>query len=397
MLSASDTKIEEVLPFFTKKGIDVALIVPTETGMVKSIMDATTPVRQFLLRNSIHDYDKQEQGQDNKVSFPAFFVNANGLTESYASLYRPVTKKGDPRIWFGGLRNYCRPRNLLAIITSNDNIFVFNLSDFNIINAMHSNKGIVADVINKASTISNLASDDLLSKLQAIHRMGFVETVVRGDTGIGMTLESLLGIPPNSDKSPDYKGIEIKSSRMRPKNKNRVNLFTQVPNWEKSRIRTAQELLDKYGYVKDGRKQLYCTVAASKPNTHGLFFEVDEKKDILFNKSKPLEAGPILDVVLWELESLRSQLGQKHRETFWVEAEAKFDCGVEKFRYDFVVHTKRPNIHLFGALVDQGIITMDYTLSQKETRVRDHGYIFKIKPQNVGLLFPEPMLYHLGG
>jgi hypothetical protein len=98
---------------------------------------------------------------------------------------------------------------------------------------------------------------------------------------------------------------------------------------------------------------------------------------------------------LWEIESLRRQLRQKHRETFWITAEARIEDGVEKFCYNEVTHTRKPNDHLFGILLDQGIITMDYTLSQKPTRVRDHGYIFKIKPDNVGLLFPDPIFYSL--
>jgi hypothetical protein len=66
MLSISDTRIEDVLPFFSDRGIDVALIVPTITGLKKSIIDATASVRQFLDRNDIHDYNRQKQGPDAK-------------------------------------------------------------------------------------------------------------------------------------------------------------------------------------------------------------------------------------------------------------------------------------------------------------------------------------------
>ena len=394
MLSVADTRIEDVLPLFSDKGVDVALLVPTDTGIEKSIMDATTPVRQFLQRNHIHNYDEQEQGQDSKVLFPAFFVNAGGLVETTTSLYRPVTKNGDPRIWFGGLKRYCSPKNLLGVVTNGKALFVFNLSNPAIVNSVIFG-GIASVVLNDISSLTNAISNELLEKLRVIHGMGFVETVTRGDTGIGMTLESLLGIPPNPDKAPDYKGIEIKSSRKKARNQNRVNLFSQVPNWKESAIKTAQELLKTYGYVRDRRLQLYCTVAASRPNSQGLFFEVDENKDVLHNKSVRPDNRQIQDVVLWEIESLRAQLDEKHRETFWVKADAEFVGGTERFRYDLVVHTRKPNSHLFGALLDQSIITMDYTLSQKETRVRDHGYLFKIRPENVGLLFPAPVNYQL--
>jgi hypothetical protein len=395
VLSISDTAIESVLPYFADGGIDVAFLVPTSTGMTKSIMDATMPVRQFLSRNSIHDYDEQEQGQESKVAFPTFFVNADSLTETSASLYRPITKKGDPRIWFGGLKQYCTVRNLLGIVTNGEALYVLNLSDADIIGSI-CNGGTAAKILELVSSRDNETAMELLSKLKSIHRLGFVDTIVRGDTGIGMTLEKLLEIPPNSAKTPDYKGIEIKSSRHKAGSKNRVNLFTQVPNWRKSKMKTAQELLDAYGYVRNGRKQLYCTVTAEKPNPQGLVFVVDEYLDILFNRSKDPDTNSIQDAVLWEIESLRRQLRVKHRETFWITAESKVENGIEKFRYDSVTHTRKPNDHLFGILLDQSIITMDYTLSQYPTRVRDHGYIFKIKPDNVGLLFPEPIWYSLG-
>ena len=391
MLSISDTRIEDVLPFFSNKGIDVALLVPTDTGMDKSIMDATTPIRQFLLRNKIHDYDIQEQGPDNKVLYPAFFVTADGVIETTTSLYRPVTKNGDPRIWFKGLKQYCNPKNLLGIVSNGKALFIFNLSNPAIINAIQSD-GIAAKILDDIADITNAVADELLTKLKIIHGMGFVDTVTRGDTGIGMTLERLLGIPPNADKTPDYKGIEIKATRKRIGRQNRVNLFSQVPNWEKSKL-TAQEILDTYGYMKDGRKQLYVTVNATSPNPQGLFFYVDENVDTLFNKSRQTGTGVINDVALWELEALRDRLNEKHHETFWVKAANRTESDIEQFRFDSVVHTRKPNAHLLGALLDQSIITMDYTLSQKETRVRDHGYLFKIKPENVELLFPNP-LYH---
>ena len=393
MISLSDTKIEDVLPYFSSKGIDVALLVPTETGINKSIMDATAPVRQFLLRNGIHNYDEQEQGQEHKVLFSTFFVSSDRLVESTASLYRPNTKNGDPRIWFSRLKQYCIPNNLLGIVSNGKALFVFNLSNASVINAIE-NGGIAAKVLDDISAVVNAAADELLLKLKAIHRMGFVDTITRGDTGVGMTLERLLGILPNADKAPDYKGIEIKATRKRIGNQNRVNLFTQVPNWKKSKM-NAQEILNTYGYIRGGRMQLYCTVNAISPNSQGLYFVVDENTDTLFNKSMQADSKIIKDVALWELETLRNRLSEKHRETFWVKATNRIENDIEQFRFDSIVHTRKPNSHLLGALLEQSIITMDYTLSQKETRVRDHGYIFKIKPVNVDLLFPNPVSYEL--
>ena len=42
---------------------------------------------------------------------------------------------------------------------------------------------------------------------------GFVPSImnIRADTAVGRTLETALGIPINSAKEPDYRGIELKS------------------------------------------------------------------------------------------------------------------------------------------------------------------------------------------
>lgn len=43
MLSAADVSISDVLRYFTQRGIEVAFLVPTETGMKKSV---SSPVKR---------------------------------------------------------------------------------------------------------------------------------------------------------------------------------------------------------------------------------------------------------------------------------------------------------------------------------------------------------------
>jgi hypothetical protein len=55
----------------------------------------------------------------------------------------------------------------------------------------------------------------------------------------------------------------------------------------------------------------------------------------------------------------------------------------------------------FGPLVDAGKIQMDYTFSEKlrssgKPYIRDHGYLWKIKPQDFHLIFPSPKTVELG-
>ena len=85
-------KLSKICPTF-------GFIVPTETGLKKSIMDATAMVRFFLKFAGLHDYNSQNQGPTNKVVIESFLVHTNKLEKTKTSLYRPKTKKGDPRIW----------------------------------------------------------------------------------------------------------------------------------------------------------------------------------------------------------------------------------------------------------------------------------------------------------
>ena len=389
MLTRSDTPISDVLPLFAQKGIPVTFLVPTPTGHGKSIMDAIGDVRLFLKDVGLHDYNLQGQGQENKVIITAYFVHSDGYEKTYASLYRPQTKQGDPRIWFANLKKYCNPDNLLAITVYREELYVINLSDLALRNALTNPNTAPYNLIKAITSDANSVSDELLDKLRRIHRMGFVPTVTAGDTGVGMTLENLLGVPPNSNRNPDYKGIELKSSRISEKTTmpNRVNLYTQVPDWSISKY-NAMGILTRFGYIKDGRRQLYCTVS-NKPNPQGLFFEVNSNEDLLENIASTNVGRE--DVAKWSLLKLRTELAKKHNETFWIKAATTFENGVEYFRYDKVIHTKAPNVSLFGHLLENGIITMDYTLSQKNDRVRDHGYIFKIHPRNIDILFPQPI------
>ena len=164
MLSKSDTPIEQYFHVFANTGVNVAFLVPTETGYAKSIMDATAPVRELLQTENVHNYQSQKQGPENKVVVPAYFVTRAGRIETSASLYRPVTKHGDPRIWFRDLKKYCHPYNLLALIVIKGEIYVFNLSDSAISESVLDVNGIAREIISEARYVKNTIAKELLER-----------------------------------------------------------------------------------------------------------------------------------------------------------------------------------------------------------------------------------------
>jgi hypothetical protein len=54
---------------------------------------------------------------------------------------------------------------------------------------------------------------ELKDKLSVINQMGYVVSLRNGNTGIGYTLETLLGLEENNLKTPDFGDVELKSQR----------------------------------------------------------------------------------------------------------------------------------------------------------------------------------------
>lgn len=393
MLEKSDTSVGEVLTLFNETGLDVGLLVPTPTGLKKSIMDATATFRDFLLDAKIHDFSTQAQGQEHKVVVPARMVFAKGSKPTKVSLYRPTTKKGDPRICVYGLKAHAVPFNLLALFNWDGLLHVVNCSDPEILRSIKDPGSPLGSIAQAARPGLSAEAGELLDLLREIGARGWIPTMRSGDTGIGMTLETLLGIEANSSKLPDFKGIEIKAKRAGRKRKNRVNLFSQVPNWKLSPLGSNKALLDAHGYEVDGRRQLYCTISGKMANPNGFVLSIDGEKDWL--RQNHVVAERTTRMAVWELAKLRDRLTSKHRQTFWVSAETRGKGASEEFHYVQVEHTRAPRVRNFEALVEAGVITLDYTLYQREKggSVGDHGYLFKVNPKDFNALFP-PSEYH---
>ncbi len=380
------------IKILTKNQVSLAFIEPTETGLKKSIMDATGPIRSFLKENKIHDYDLQQQGPEHKIIISANIYTDFTVIRSNASMYRPITKKGDPRIWFSGLTKFALPNDIMGILFFDREFHIFNLSQLNVEKILSTKihnpfKDLIAEISGKANQIAF----ELLAMLRRVASSGPIPSMVEADTSVGRTLETVLGIHINSSKQPDYKGIELKSYRSN--RTNRKNLFAQVPDWNLSKFKSSAEILDAFGYKRNSDFKLYCTVSAITRNSQGLNLRLDSDiKQIIENSDKP-EIG---DFVLWTLENLHNRLQEKHRETFWVEADSTIIEGKEHFQYKFVEHTKKPISSQFDLLLDQGIITLDHLIKRNSVgKVVEKGPLFKIKPKGLELLFPPSEKYNL--
>lgn len=365
-------------------GIDFSILTITATGIDKSIMDAIGSLRNFLDEKGFHRYGSQKQGKNHKILKPCQLITSEKILNKKISLYRPVTKKGDPRIWVYGLKSHVHPNDELAFFIIDDSLYVLNLNSVDL--SHYSNL-----LFELKHSLDEIAIE-LRDKLIEIAKQP-LKSIMKGDTAIGMTVEHALDLPANSSKKPDYKGIEIKSGRV-TRTKTRKTLFAQVPEWNASDLKSSREIVDTYGYPDEdnGDQRLYCTVNATSFNRQGLRLVVDLENDRVYEEH---EVDGV--VVVWEGRKLRERLLEKHHETFWISANVVVSTGDEFYSLKSFTHTRNPMAHQLLPLIDQGIITLDHLIKRKSgtDRTSEKGPFFKIKPQALDMLFPEPMVYPL--
>lgn len=386
------SKIEQdKLKLLTKYSISLTLLEPTATGLQKSIMDATNSVRNYLRNQNVHDYSIQQQGTESKIMIDTELYGDFGKVSTYTSLYRPNTKNGDPRIWVSGLKKICDPNDIIALIWFDKKLHVFNLTKTKLESSIMGIPTALNELFLAVSNSVNNVSQELLQMLSSIAMSGPIPSLLNADTSVGRTLETALGIDINSSKTPDYKGIELKA--FRNSRTNRKTLFAQVPNWEISKLKSSAEILDAFGYWRGEDFKLYCTVSSTTVNSQGLSLRLDSDVQQLIEFSDKKKYG---DIVIWTLDKLHQRLLNKHKETFWVEAESIIIEGKEHFQYKVVEHTKGPIISQFDILLEQGIITLDHLIKRNSHgKVVEKGPLFKIKPNSLDLLFPPSNIYNL--
>lgn len=396
MLRNSDTDVKLVISLFSRLETGIALIVPTTTGLTKSIIDATDNVRTHFRETGFHDYGNQAQGTLSKVVKQAYFVYGNETRPTKISLYRPSTKSGDPRLWIYGLNKYSEAGNLIAIFTTSEDAFIINCSDPQNRDALRDKDSKIVHLIRQSIPYLSTPAYRLKAMIEDIAKKGFVRSRRKGSTGVGMTLEAHLGIDPNSSKLPDYEGIELKAKRLDGRTRTRTTLFSQSPNWDLSPIGSAWNLLATYGYHRNGKLRLNHQISALKPNSLGFVLQIDPKIGWL-KQNYVNQTGKQKHITTWVLSHLRARLSEKHPETFWVGAESRLrNDGDEEFRYVEIQHTKKPMISNFDILIETGVISVDYLMSERsEGSVRDHGYLFKMYQNDFHLLFPPPVIYNL--
>ena len=230
---------------------------------------------------------------------------------------------------------------------------------------------------------SSPALTAFLEKFDVLSNKGFVPTLRRGSTGIGYTLETMLGIEENNSPGGDFMGMELKAFRdddLVMEVSEKMNLFLKEPKWTDGL--KAADRVRNYGYVDDnGRTALYSTVRI-EPNSHKFVFEVEE------DMSKVWMTFDGKRIAFWTREILASRLKEKHTETVFVSAHTRGKGKSEEFHYYGVTWVREPSVDSFIKLLQEGEVMLELRMHLKESgSVRNHGSCFRIKQNRIKDLF----------
>lgn len=232
----------------------------------------------------------------------------------------------------------------------------------------------VVRAVNSATFSPDPTLEELLAKFDRVKELGWVDALRGGDTGIGYTFESLLGIQENNEQVADFKGIEIKCKGIKEgatTDTSKINLFQAAPLWITDV--TAKERIRILG--KPGVNGLYTCYSqlTTTPNNLGLLIKVlsPHRKIDLHKEQEALG--------YWSFDQLERRLSEKHARSVFVKARIQSTKTKTRYSYEELVYCDQPSIDRFVELVGRRNIVFEFTLSEKpDGSVRNHGYPWRL-------------------
>ncbi len=224
--------------------------------------------------------------------------------------------------------------------------------------------------------------EEMVKKLIEIKEMGFIRTHRSGNTGVGKTLEDLLGIKENNIPSPNGIKTELKSARKNAKSM--LTLFTKSPLPPNA----TSVLLERFGYeskIGNGRKELHTTVSAVEYNylrgKTGLKVEILLDRVALVTLEKEI-------VGYWDKETLKQAFETKLPKVLYVKADARGQGADEEFWFNEAWLLSGFDFENFVELLKNRVVLVDIRIGQyPDGRPHDHGTGFRVPPSKLDLCF----------
>lgn len=213
----------------------------------------------------------------------------------------------------------------------------------------------------------------LKNKLKKIKQMGFIKTHRAGDTGIGKTLEDLLGIKENNIPLHNISNVaELKAYRKDATSM--LTLFTLEPlpkGGDRDRL-----LLNNFGYSnRDNQrlKELHSTLSCKRHNNQGLKLSVEKDKIRVQGKGRRLN-------IYWDMENVEKKFHNKLPALVYVLADRKIIKNKEYFYFNEAYLLTDFDFELFKKMVKKDEIVVDFRMYYKPNgSVRNHGTGFRVK------------------
>jgi len=236
--------------------------------------------------------------------------------------------------------------------------------------------------------------DEFISAFNNIKQMGWIKTHRSGNTGVGKTLEDLLGIPENNLQEPDFGEYELKASRSN--SSSMLTLFTKSPLPKGANT----QLRIMYGYASSAynntEKVLHTTLnsksftpIANTGNSLKIDFATSNGIDIILVES---QHGPC--DAYWIIDDLEKNFYNKYPNKFvYVKADSRGTGIDEEFYYHTAFLCDGFNYDGIIQLLSEGKLYVDLRIGQyPDGRTHDHGTAFRIKECDQDYLFQKHKL-----
>ena len=231
--------------------------------------------------------------------------------------------------------------------------------------------------------------DDFKREYSKICAMGWIRTHRAGSTGIGKTLEDLLGIAENNINGPDFGDYELKSCRLN--SNSMLTIFTKTPK-PQGAVNNMRMIFGYSSTAYDNcEKVLHSTLSADS------FVPIAgtgrSLKIVCYPEKIAIIAEDCKEYAYWMRDQLKKAFERKYKnKLIYAKAQSRGYGTDEEFHFVEAYELSGFSYEIFVHLLQLGKIYVDLRIGQyhggvKDGQTHDHGTAFRIREEDQPLLF----------
>lgn len=237
--------------------------------------------------------------------------------------------------------------------------------------------------------------DEIINVFDEIKNKKWIEGIRNGNSSVGVTFESLLGIKENSNPKADFNGIELKTKfstkfgdislfSCLPFNYNDIDDFQNMVGKKDKDIPTAKILQFSINFKSK--------IMIDKNHFIKLYYDKNFGKISVEIRNK--ETNALINEIFWLTEQLTERLIEKCSNMVFINARKKIKNGKAYFNYYHLRAYKLKSVETFYELLENGIITITFNIGvHKSGELYGlpyyHGITFRINENKLNLLFDK--------